>query len=132
MIKYLVSLLVPTALVLFLFHELGDSNLYSDAELREVSERAVALAREQRYAEAEEQFQAVFAISPGYLPARADHLVVLYWQQRYGDMLKRAAHLRWQELPGYAVEVLALAGLAGEQPERAGGYAGRARETGRG
>lgn len=130
MIKYLVSLLVPTALVLFLFHELGDSNLYSDAELREVSERAVALAREQRYAEAEEQFQAVFAISPGYLPARADHLVVLYWQQRYGDMLKRAAHLPWQELPGYALEVLALAALAEEQPERAGAYAEQALETG--
>src|SRR5690625_1817534 len=132
MIKYLVSLLVPTALVLFLFHELGDSNLYSDAELREVSERAVALAREQRYAEAEEQFQAVFAISPGYLPARADHLVVLYWQQRYGDMLKRAERLPWQKLPGYALEALALAALAEEQPGRAGDYAEQALREGAG
>src|SRR5690625_1445391 len=132
MIKYLVSLLVPTALVLFLFHELGDSNLYSDAELREVSERAVALAREQRYAEDEEQFQAVIAISPGYLPARADHLVVLYWQQRYGDMLKRAERLPWQKLPGYALEALALAALAEEQPGRAGDYAEQALREGAG
>src|SRR5690625_7559286 len=114
MIKYLVSLLVPTALVLFLFHELGDSNLYSDAELREVSERALALAREQRYAEAEEQFQAVFAISPGYLPARADHRVVLDLQQRYGDMLERAEGLPTLELPGYARVRQALVAVGDE------------------
>lgn len=126
MMKHLVSLLIPTAFVVFLFYEFSETGMYSDQELREVSERAVTMAREQRYDEAEEQFVALFTVSPDFLPARADHLVVLEWQERHDEMLALAESLPWSQLPGYALEALSRAALARGQPDRAGLYAEQA------
>ncbi|HUH36843.1 MAG TPA: poly-beta-1,6 N-acetyl-D-glucosamine export porin PgaA [Spongiibacteraceae bacterium] len=126
MIKHLVSLLIPTALVVFLFFEISGTAIYTDSELRHVSERAVAMAREQRYDAAQEQFDAIFTVAPDFLPARADYLVVLSWQARHAEMLAFAETLPWHGLPDYALEALVTAALEEGRPALAGRYAEQA------
>ncbi len=126
MFKQIVSLLAPAAIVLFLLYEIAGTQHYTDAELRQVSERAVAMAERGAYDAAEEQFQAVFTVAPDFLHARADHLVVLHWQERHAEMLQRAERLPWAELPAYALRALALAAIHEQRVQLAGRYARQA------
>ncbi|MFK7978077.1 MAG: poly-beta-1,6 N-acetyl-D-glucosamine export porin PgaA [Halioglobus sp.] len=94
MLKNIFSFLIPLAVLGVLFYELFNTPFYSEGELAGAREKTVALAREGKFEEAFNRFDALFDIAPDDQKVWGDYVIVLIWD----DQERRALALSEQHL----------------------------------